>query len=259
MFAGLALVVIDLLRLWHQTYAFYGGYEPLTFDLARSIANGTLWGAGWKLQTISAALAGAAFAGAYRGWPAAWHLAALAAAVTTASRPLTGHALEQATWVSLPVILQAAHVLAAAVWVGALTVIVIFGVRRARLLPPGDGARVTAEMIERFSPVALGAAAVLFFAGTGTSFLYLGSLRAALSGAYGVALMAKVATFGVVAGIGCYNWQRVRPRLTAAVQGAGDDPGAQQLLLRAAAAELTAAGLVLAVTAVLVALPLPPA
>ncbi len=58
--------------------------------------------------------------------------------------------------------------------------------------------------------------------------------------------------FGVVAGIGLFNWRWVRPALTAASRGEAAD-----LLLRSACLELIVAAVVLALTAALVALPMP--
>ena len=114
-------------------------------------------------------------------------------------------------------------------------------------------------MVAAFSPVALGAATALFIAGCATSFLYLGSPGAVFSTAYGVVLVAKVIGFGAVVAAGYYNWKRVGPRLEAAVGGAGQDPEAQRLLSRAVAAELGAASVVLLLTSILVALPMPAA
>lgn len=256
-FAGFALVAFDLGRVWHQTHAFYGGFEPVTLDLVRTIVDGTLWGSGWQLQVVSAALAGVALAAAHRSWPGAWVAAAPLAALVAVSRPLTGHALEQGSWFSLPAILQAVHVLAAAVWMGTLLVMVGVGVRRAQALRSTEGTRVVAGMVAGFSPVALGAATALFVGGCATSFLYLGSLGAAFSTTYGFVLVAKVMGFGAVLAAGYYNWKRVGPRLDAAIEAAAHDPEARRMLSRAAAVELAAAGLVLMLTSVLVSLPMP--
>jgi putative copper export protein len=257
MFAGFTLVALDLGRVWHQTYAFYGGFEPVTLPLIQTIANETLWGAGWKLQAISAGSAGVVFAAAHRSWPGAWVVAFPAVALAAVSRPLTGHALEQGSWFSLPAILLAIHVAAGALWMGTLFAMVGVGVRRARAMPGTEGARVVAGVVNRFSPLALGAATALFMAGCATSFLYLGGLGPLFSTTYGAVLLVKVMVFGAVLALGYYNWQRVGPRLSAAIDAAADAPAAQRLLLRSAAAELAMAGLVLVVTAILVALPMP--
>jgi len=257
MFAAFALVAFDLGRVWHQTYAFYGGFEPVTLPLIQTIANQTLWGAGWKLQGISAAVAGVVFAAAYRSWPGAWVVAFPVVVLAAVSRPLTGHALEAGSWFSLPVILQAIHVVGASLWLGTLFAMAAIGLRRARVLPAGDRARVIAAMVNGFSPLAQGAVAALFLAGSATAFLYLGSPAAIYGTVYGRVFAAKFVTFAAIAAIGYFNWQKVRPKLEEAAQGAEDDTAVGVLLLRSAGAELAVAGVVLALTAVLVALPMP--
>lgn len=258
MFAGFALVAFDLGRVWHQTYAFYGGFEPVTLPLIQTVANQTLWGAGWKLQAISAACAGVAFAAAYRSWPGAWVVAVPAVALAAVSRPLTGHALEAGSWFSLPVILQGIHVAGASVWLGTLFAMTVIGLRRARELPAGDRARVIVAMVNGFSPLAQGAVIALFLAGNATAFLYLGTPAAVYGTAYGRVFAAKFVAFCAIAAIGYFNWRKVRPKLQAAARGTGDDAAVGALLLRSAGAELAVAAIVLVLTAVLVALPLRP-
>jgi putative copper export protein len=127
-------------------------------------------------------------------------------------------------------------------------------------------------------------------AGAATSFLYLDSFGSLFATGYGLVLLAKVGGFALVAAAGYFNWQKVRPVLDAAARqgdaagklgaagGADADRGAQSgetgavaggsdadrraqageaLLLRAASLELAIAVAVLALTAVLVALPMP--
>jgi len=255
MLVAFALVAVDLLRLWHQTYAFYGGFEPITRALLGRIANETLWGSGWRLQVLSAAAAGVGFAAAYRAWPAAWPAATLAAAVTTAARPLTGHAVEQGSWLSLTAILQVIHVAGAALWIGTLLALALVGLRRARKLPQRR-APLVAALVDGFSPLALGGAAALFIAGAATSFLYLGTPSAVVTTWWGRVFAAKVLAFAGVMGLGYYNWQRVKPAIDRDVTDEAPS-AAQSLLLRSAAAELAVAALVMALTAMLVALPMP--
>lgn len=255
MLAGFTLVALDLGRLWHQTYAFYGGFEPITLELVSTIANDTLWGSGWKLQALSAAVVGVGFGALRRGWPAAWVAAAPAGLVTMASRPLTGHAVEQGSWLSLPALLQMVHVLGAALWIGTLLAMTAVGLRRLDRLDEPLRAPVIAALVSSFSPLALSAAAALFVAGCATSFQYLGGFTVVFTTVYGRVLGAKVLAFGAVIGLGYYNWQRVRPAVEASSEP--DSDRARALLLRTAGAELCVALVVLALTAVLVALPMP--
>lgn len=257
MVAGFALVAVDLARAWDQTYAFFGSDESITLDLMKIIVNGTLWGSGWKVQTISAGCAGVAFAMLLRRWPGASFLLYPSVLVAAISRPLTGHALEQGSFFSLPAILQAVHVLSAAVWIGTLLVTVTVGVWSASQLGAARGAAVAA-MVNAFSPLAMGAVTALFMAGTATSFIYLGGVGPLFGTTYGLVLLAKFLVFAAVGGIGLFNWRRVRPQLE--LVAAGEErpaSGTEALLLRSAGAELALAVVVLALTAVLVALPMP--
>jgi putative copper export protein len=112
-------------------------------------------------------------------------------------------------------------------------------------------------MVNGFSPLALTAATALFLAGSATAFLYLGSPAAVYGTVYGRVFAAKFVVFCAIGAIGYFNWQRVRPQLEEAAQGNGDDPAVEALLLRSAGAELAVAAVVLVLTAVLVALPMP--
>ena len=251
MFVGFTLVAIDLARAWDQTYAFFGPDEAVTMDLVKIILNGTLWGSGWKVQAIAATCAAVAFTMLLQRWRGASFLLYPSVLVAAISRPLTGHALEQGSFFSLPAILQAVHVLSAALWIGTLLVTVVLGVRSASRLGAARGAAVAA-MVNAFSPLAMGAVTALFMAGTATSFIYLGGVGALFGTTYGLVLLAKFLVFAAVGGIGLYNWQRLRPRLESMAED-----GAETLLLRSAGTELALAVVVLALTAILVALPMP--
>ncbi len=259
--AGFLLVACDLGRVWHQTYAFFGGFEPITLEAIRTITNETLWGSGWKLQVIAATFAVIAFVAAYWSCPAAWLFTWLLVIIATISRPLTGHAVEQGSWLSLPAILQAVHVMGAATWIGTLGTVVFVGLRHVACLDPRNRVRVVAVVVNAFSPVALTAATALFIAGTATSFMYLGSPGAIIGTTYGRVLLAKLLGFMAVVAVGFFNWQRVRPSLDPLVDvgmsHGSDTSVAEALLWRSACFEVALAAIVLVITAVLVTLPMP--
>jgi copper transport protein len=247
--AGAFVIVAGLLaRLYAQTYLYFGLDEPITLDLLREVATDLPpWSTGWMWQAFSAALGVVAFTIARPGMASGWALAAVAALAVAASAPLTGHAVAQADWYLLPIILQAGHVLAAGTWLGGLLVLLI-AIRSPQTESPLHGA---AGLVAAFSPLALGGAALLAATGLVTTGLYLGDLTALWSTDYGRALLFKVAMFAGVAAMGFGNWRYVSPRLS-------DDAGAR-LLRRTAAIEMALAALVLAITAWLVGLPQPTA
>jgi len=145
------------------------------------------------------------------------------------------------------------HVLGGSLWLGTLCVVVVCGIGpmlRASM-PAAERETAVAEMVHRFSTLALMSAALLGTTGLITSFTHLSPLAALWTTPYGYALIAKLCVVAVVLALGAWNWRRVGPSL-------GSDGGAA-MIRRTATTELVFAALVLAITAVLVSLPSPKA
>jgi copper transport protein len=174
---------------------------------------------------------------------AGWALAALG----VVGIPLRGLLLGEAARVVNPV-----HMLAGGLWIGTLFVLVAVGIPAVLRSEHARGRRdaAVAEMVNGFSPLALGAAATLATFGAVTAWRHLPAPDALWTTPYGRALCVKLALVAGVVALGAWNWRRVRPRL-------GTAP-ATAAIRRSAAAELAVAGAVLLVTAVLVSLPAPP-
>lgn len=237
------LLAAVLWRLWAQTYAVFGLDEGVSFALVKIVMLDTSWGSGWLAQLAAAAWVAGAFWASPKAPIMAW-VAAAAALFAGATMPLTGHAVSQVPAV-IGVVLQAAHVVGAGVWLGTLGVVLVMIVAMRRL--PGHPAAVAAA-VHAFSPLALAGAGVLVFSGLVTAVLYLPHVRDLWATAYGLVLLLKVVLFLGVAAFGAYNWRVLRPSL--------GNPRATNALQRSAAVELLVGTVVLAVTAVLVALPL---
>jgi copper transport protein len=136
-------------------------------------------------------------------------------------------------------------------WVGSLFVLVVAGITpvlRDQAAGPRRGA-IVADMVNGFSPLALIASGFLVLFGIITAWQHLRVLRALWTTPYGYALIAKLSVVLVVFALGAWNWRRRRPAL-------GSEDGARAIR-RSATAELAAAAVVLACTAVLVSLPSP--
>lgn len=151
-------------------------------------------------------------------------------------------------WASL---VNPLHVTAASLWIGSLLVLVVAGLPAVLRgsVPSERREGLVAEMVSRFSNLALGAAALLGVTGVITAWRHLKFLAALWTTPYGWAFDVKLCLVLIVAAIGGWNWRRMRPRLGA--------EGAACELQRSATRELLVASLVLVVTGVLVSLPTP--
>ncbi len=214
---------------------------------------GSMWGMSLFMQMIIALVAVAAFKLAHSdntltrrtAWNAAF-AAAIAAGITPA---FGGHAVAGDTaYLAVPA--DIVHVIGGSAWLGTLAVIVLVAIPAA-LKAPDDvrpGARV-AVLINKFSPLALTCGASVVATGLGASVLRLPRLDALWTSPYGVVLLLKLVFVVFLFGAGAWNWRRMKPRL------AGDDAIAP--LRSSASLELVLTGVVLALTAILVATQLP--
>lgn len=250
---GALLIVSAGLRLWFQVQSFLEPGEPVTAEVTRLIVTETPWGRGWMAQLGAGVVAlGGSLAAIV--WPrVGWIGAGMGATLVVAAAPLTGHAV---TDVAGPTgsLFGALHLLAGAAWLGTLAVVLAAGVGPLARLGPDQRGALTARLIRAFSPVALVAAGVTIVAGGVLSWRYLGHTMGERFGAltgtdWGVALLFKLGALGVVAAIGAWNWRVVVPTL--------GTTAAASRVQRSARTEMLFGLILLAVTAVLVALPMP--
>jgi copper transport protein len=172
-----------------------------------------------------------------------WWLAGLGLLADTFQGVLVGGAWTRAV--------NPVHVLVGGLWLGTLLVLAVAGlapVLRDEAARARRGALV-ADMVNGFSPLALGCGLVLVASGLTTAWLHLHTLDALWTTTYGKVLLVKLCVVGVVFALGAWNWRRQRPRLGT------EDAG--RALRRSALAELAVATLVLAITSVLVTVPSP--
>ena len=173
--------------------------------------------------------------------PIGWTLAAVGFVGAALREALVGH------WGRL---VNPIHLLAGGFWIGTLFVMLVAGLgvvlthERAR-----DRRTMVVDMVNAFSPLALVSSGVLVLFGGITAWRHLKRFENLLTTPYGWTLIAKLSLVAVVFALGAWNWRRQRPRL-------GTDEGAHSIR-RSARAELIAAGVVLAATAILVSLPAP--
>ncbi len=242
LFASVALVIATVIKLYGQSLAMRD-VPPEAILLT------TGWGWAWSVQMVACLIAVAAFVIAHRGTGQGWSLAELAAALLAVTPAATGHAIgsDEALF-AVPI--DVVHILAGCIWVGTLAVILIVGIGAATKTPGtvSLGTRV-ATMINAFSPLALGCGAAIVATGGVASLIHLEPFSSLWTSTYGKVLIVKLALVSLLFVVGAWNWRRVKPTL-------GGDEGVEALRL-SARVELAVSALVLAVTAVLVALPLP--
>jgi copper transport protein len=146
---------------------------------------------------------------------------------------------------------NALHRLVGGLWLGTLLVLVIAGLG---VILHDERARdrrgvIAADMVNGFSPLALTCGVVIVLSGLFTAWRHLNPLSSLWTTPYGYTLLAKLCLVASVFALGAWNWKRQRPML-----GSED---AAHAIRRSSKAELTAAALVLAASAVLVSLPSP--
>ena len=227
-------------RLYAQAYSVFGLDETVTWEYIRIIAFETTWGRGWIGQFGAAGLAILLLVLALVTGRAHRILVAVAAVAAAATIPMTGHALSSPAGAWLSVVVQVLHVAGVGLWIGTLFM-VMASLRQA-------SSRTFIAAVRAFSPLAFVAVTTIAITGSITALMYLESFSELWSTAYGGTLVIKVVLFGAAGALGAYNWRRLR--------SVSDQPVQTGFLNRTAGAELLVAWLILAVTAVLVALPL---
>ncbi len=136
---------------------------------------------------------------------------------------------------------------------GTLFVLVVAGLSALLVHEPTRQRRgaIAADMVNGFSPLALSMGGVVVLFGSITAWRHLHRLSNLWSTPYGDALIVKLIFVAIVFALGAWNWRRQRPMLGA--------ESAAVAIRRSAIAELTIAGIVLVITAIIVSLPSPKA
>jgi copper transport protein len=155
------------------------------------------------------AAAGAAAAVVARRRPGALPFAEVVAVAILALPSATGHAVGGPQREAFSIPGDVAHVLAAAIWIGGLAALAV--VAPVVLRPVDAAARraALAAMARRFTPLALGAVALLGATGLVRAVGELGAVSQLWSTGYGRALIAKTALLVVALGLAGLNRDRL--------------------------------------------------
>jgi copper transport protein len=244
--AAAFLVLGAGVRLLLQARALDMGGD--TMAALRVMLLDTPWGWGWLLQVGAALLVLGGFQRATRDPRRGWGVAAIAALALAFTPALSGHAAAVEGLGPVAVVLDGAHVLGASAWLGTLLVLLLAGVPAALAQGGPAGRGMVADLVNRFSPLALVFAGFVAATGVAAAVIHLAALSELWGTAYGRTLLVKVGLVAIVILLGAYNWRRVRPTLTEA---------GPARLRRSAALELIAAAAILLATSILVATPTP--
>jgi putative copper export protein len=249
--ASLTLLALAIVRLYLQARTLVDPTEPVTAEFLRAVLSSS-WGRGWLRQTAMAALAMLAFVAARSktGSRIGWFVASAAGGGLGFTAGMTGHA-NTARAGTGGLLLDAAHVWAGGLWLGGLAVMLIAGLGACHRAKPEERPPLIRALVADFSRRALVFGPLTIGLGIWLAAHYLGwrwPFHLAES-TYGWVLGGKLAALAGVAALGGYNWRITQPRLAR--------DGGESRVRRFSALELFFGGVLLAITAVLVALPLP--
>ncbi|MBI3997386.1 MAG: copper resistance protein CopC/CopD [Armatimonadetes bacterium] len=162
-------------------------------------------------------------------------------ALLLAGYSLTSHAVGRG---GLAVVADAAHLLAAACWIGGLGALLVVLHGEA----PADRAKTTRSLVPRLSRLAAVGLGVLVVTGVYSAWLHFPGARALVEGLYGRTLLVKLAFVLPLAALGARNHLIILRRQATGIAG---DPLPPPRLVRAMAGELVLAVLILLIVAAL--------
>jgi putative copper export protein len=219
---------------WHIVSATLHGHFGWVWALRAGLLAVTLVGAGL----------------ARRAPPRAWLVALCAYLVATPA--LAGHtSLPTPVWIFFPSYVL--HVLAASVWVGGVTCLLVVLPLALRGVDASERSGVLAELLGRFSALALSSVIVLACTGVIQAYIDVRTLHALTTTIFGAYVLIKTGLLGLLIGLGAINRERVIPTLRRLAAQAAQPGGTAALLRRTSAAELALMACVFSVTAALVA------
>lgn len=247
--ASIVVAIAGGVRLLMQSRAMHGPEGMLDGALLAPMLTDTNWGRSWLLQMGAVLALVVSFATIRRSRQALWYVAGFAAVALAIGLAMASHAAAVPRLAVQSVVANSIHTVAASGWLGNLFLVFLVGLPLAWRLDRDDRWTVIRDVVNAFSPAALGFGGLAGATGVFMAWTHVGSFAALTGTDYGRVLLLKVGLLSLTAITGAYNWLRVRPSL-------GDQVGAVRLR-RTAGVELGIAAAVVAVTAVLIAMPMP--
>ena len=152
-----------------------------------------------------------------------WWLGLILSVALGLTSTLVSHsaALQEEGW--LAVVADAAHLLAAGVWVGGLVQLFI-AIRLTQALRQRAKVSVNLNLLLNFSTVAAGAVGILLVSGSYLAWQYVGSWAALFKTTYGLTLLTKIGLALPAFAIAALNLLVIKPRFTSAMSAPNLDP-----------------------------------
>ncbi len=189
-----------------QIATIFGGVPP---DLIGKFAFHTHVG---RLSVTRIAILLATAAVAKTKWAGKWWLVLAASLTTVVLTGLVSHAAAQPSGRAVMLAAQMAHITSAALWVGVL--IHLLAARRSVEGPAGGaGIGLLAEIVRRFSPLALAITSLLGISGVWMICRFLSDPAAMTTSAYGLTLVVKLLVLTPAIYAGWVNFRTIRPAL----------------------------------------------
>jgi putative copper resistance protein D len=233
---------VQVAELQNKT-VFAGLDVPRTFDYATE----TIVGETGFLRGILLVITGFLF---LSHLPGKWWLAGIISTVAVLCSSLVSHAAAVPIYRTPALLSQAMHIGAGAAWLGVL--FHIFLARDLILKQAGpSAAALVAEIVRRFSPVALNAAGLLGLSGLYSVYRFLGSAESIGTSAYGLTLMVKLLLVALVLYAGFTNYKKIRPALICAKERATEISTLLKRFIKMVELEATAGVLAIAVAGIL--------
>ena len=244
---AVAYVVAALVRLYLQNRMMSGDAATDAAHL-RAMSMGTDWGVAWRIQLFAGAASLVSLLVARVRASMGWYAMSICAGTLAIATTMGSHAHVAPVQPALVSALDFLHILAASAWVGSLFWMATVALPIIQSSPENRASRAAA-LVRAFSPVALVNATVLALTGFISAKYKFAHWAPLWTTTYGQVLLVKLACLAVVAAIGYHNWRHITPTL-------GTDETTARLE-RSASMELAVGLLVIIVTAVLVATPIP--
>jgi putative copper resistance protein D len=236
--AAFVLGAAAVLGVIAQASLFAGSWAAgLTTDAISAVVTSMSLGKAALVRAGAALLAGVALLLLWRR-PVAWLIAAALGTLSTASLAWMGHgASTEGALGRVHLVSDAAHALAAAVWMGALVAFAFLSLNRS---PDEHQARALHCALSKFSGVGSAAVAALVVTGAINSWVLVGpeGLEQGLGSPYARLLALKLLLFAAMLALAAANRWRLTPRFGSAIANAA----APSLQLRRSLAAETALG-----------------